>query len=345
LSAKLRPIAEPFVVAAPCGAPIRTRLAPSLDDEAVLMALGAHLASLAGKDLSQRCREGRLDIRERSVSRARRKRAATKDSSSRWAGTITRTSEDTWQLGRRNLGAAARTLRARVIAIQRRPAVPVGQRRGRTRGYGNAAERFEKQRRLQILQAKLGDVDARLAEGRVSICRGGKRLARSRHHLEEAGLSLAGGSLGEYPYRSGKRAMVKVKRWRSADLVVGGYLGPPGDPWSLLLGVYDGQGVLHHVGQTVSFSPRERVALRARLASLEGGRSFGGGLMPGLQRWEHQRFDSWVPLTPALVCEVDYSALDGRRFQHSARFIRWRPDQDPSDCTYCELPPLQPSLS
>ncbi len=147
------------------------------------------------------------------------------------------------------------------------------------------------------------------------------------------------------PYRSGKRAMVKVKRWRSADLVVGGYLGPPGDPWSLLLGVYDGQGVLHHVGQTVVFSPRERVALRARLASLEGGRSFGGGLMPGRSRWEPQRFDSWVPLTPALVCEVDFSALDGRRFRHSARFIRWRPDKDPSDCTYRELPPLQSSVS
>ncbi len=147
------------------------------------------------------------------------------------------------------------------------------------------------------------------------------------------------------PYRSGKRAMVKVKRWRSADLVVGGYLGPPGDPWSLLLGVYDGQGVLHHVGQTVVFSPRERVALRARLASLEGGRSFGGGLMPGLSRWEPQRFDSWVPLTPALVCEVDFGALDGRRFRHSARFIRWRPDKDPSDCTYRELPPLQSSVS
>jgi ATP-dependent DNA ligase len=139
------------------------------------------------------------------------------------------------------------------------------------------------------------------------------------------------------PYRSGKRAMVKVKRWRSADLVVGGYLGPPGDPWSLLLGVYDEQGVLHHVGQTVPFSPRERVVLRARFAPLEGGRSFGGGLMPGRSRWDHQRFDSWVPLTPALVCEVAFSALDGRRFRHSARFIRWRPDKDPTDCTYREL--------
>jgi ATP-dependent DNA ligase len=131
---------------------------------------------------------------------------------------------------------------------------------------------------------------------------------------------------------------VKVRRWRSADLVVGGYLGPAGDPWSLLLGVYDEQGVLHHVGQTVVFSPRERVALRARLAPLEG--VGASAAMPGRTRWEHQRFDSWVPPTPALVCEVDFSALDGRRFRHSARFIRWRPDKDPTDCTYCELPPL-----
>jgi hypothetical protein len=185
----LRPIAESFVVARPSGARIRTRLAVGPDDEAVLLALGTHLGSLMGRDLAQRCREGALDASGRAASRARRKRAATRDSSSRWSGTITRTSEDAFQLGWCNLGAQAASLRARVNAVKRRLGVPVGERRGRTRGYASATERFEKQRRLQIFRARLSKVEARLAEARVSVCRGGRSLARSRHHLEEARLS------------------------------------------------------------------------------------------------------------------------------------------------------------
>src|SRR5207244_12708478 len=140
-------------------------------------------------DLAQRCREGALDARARAASRARRKRVATQDSSSRWAGTITRTSEDAFQLGRRNLGAEGAPLQARVHAIKRRLGVPVGERRGRTRGYVSATERFEGRHRLQVLETRLSEVEARLAEARVSVCRGGRGLARIRHHLEEAGLS------------------------------------------------------------------------------------------------------------------------------------------------------------
>ena len=141
MTTRLRPIAEPFVVARPGGARIGTRLAVGPDDEAVLVALGAQLGSLMGRDLAQRCREGPLDASGRAASRARRKRAATKDSSSRWAGAITRTSEDAFQLGQRNLGAQRATLRARVNAIKRRLGVPVSERRGRTRGYVSATER------------------------------------------------------------------------------------------------------------------------------------------------------------------------------------------------------------
>lgn len=135
MSAKRRPIAQPFVVAPPGGARIRTRLRVSADDEAVLLALGAHLGSLLSSDLAQRCREGALDARGRSSSRAIRKRAVTAQSSSRWAGAITRTSEDAWQLGRRNLVAQAATLKARVGVIRARAAIPVGRRQGGTRGY------------------------------------------------------------------------------------------------------------------------------------------------------------------------------------------------------------------
>jgi hypothetical protein len=191
VSRKLRVIAPPFLVAPPGGVRVRTRLGVSPDDETVLRALGSHLGRLAGADLARRCGEGRLDAQGAAASRRARKQSLTSACSSRWAGAITRSAEDAWRLGERNLVAEARSLRARVSRLRRRLAVPSGGRRGRTRGYGGAAERFDKQRRLQVLQARLVEVEARLALGRVSICRGGRSLARGRHHLDQAGLSEA----------------------------------------------------------------------------------------------------------------------------------------------------------
>jgi hypothetical protein len=182
-------MADPFVVAAPSGARVRTRLRLSPTDEVVLRTLGAHLGRLAGADLACRCREGRLDRKGAAVSRRERKRSLTEACSSRWAGAITRTSEDVWQLRDRNLAAEAASLRARVARIRGRLAVPCGQRRGRRSGYGSPAERFEKQRHLQVLQARLAVVEVRLRDGRISICRGGRVLSRVRHHLDAAGLS------------------------------------------------------------------------------------------------------------------------------------------------------------
>ena len=101
----LRRMAVPFVAAAPAGARVRARLRPSPGDEAVLRAVGAHLGSLAGKDLAARCAEGRLDARGSARSRAARKQALTAESSSRWAGAITRTSEDQVRLAGQNLRA------------------------------------------------------------------------------------------------------------------------------------------------------------------------------------------------------------------------------------------------
>lgn len=188
---KLRPIADPFVVAAPGGARVRTRLHVDDADATVLAAVGRHLGVLAGRDLACRCAEGRLDAKGRAVSRRERKRALTAESSSRWAGAVTRTSEDAWQLGWRNLAAEQRSLRARVGRIRDRLAVPAGERRGRVRGYATRQERWEKQRRLQVLEARLREVDIRLKEGRVSVCRGGAGLARVRHHLDAANLTEA----------------------------------------------------------------------------------------------------------------------------------------------------------
>ena len=185
---RLRPIAAPFVVAAPAGARIRTRLRTTADDDAVLEALGSHLGALAGADLAQRCAQGRLDAKATSDSRRERKRAMTAASSSRWAGAITRCSEDAWQLARRNLGAEAKTLQSRIRAISRRLTPAVGGR-GRVRGYATRAERAARQQRLQELKARLAGVEGRLAAGRVSVCRGGRSLARARHNLEAAHLT------------------------------------------------------------------------------------------------------------------------------------------------------------
>ncbi|HEY4937388.1 MAG TPA: hypothetical protein VIJ69_00040 [Actinomycetota bacterium] len=204
MGTRLRRLNEPFVVAAPAGARIRTRLRVSPCDEEVLSALGTHLGSLIGGDLAERCRQGRLDARQAAASRAGRKRAATAASSSRWAGAITRSSEDAWQAAYRNLGATAASLRARVRVIEGRLAVPAGGRPGRVRGYASPRERFDKQRRLLVLQARLQDVETRLDIARVSVCRGGRRLARVRHHLEDAGLS----------------AEAWTRRWRAARLFI-----------------------------------------------------------------------------------------------------------------------------
>jgi IS605 OrfB family transposase len=187
----LRPVAGPFVVAAPAGARVRARLRVSAQDQAVLRAVGSHLGSLAAGDLAVRCAEGRLDARSRAVSRARRKRALTAESSSRWAGAITRTSEDQWQRAERNLRAARSSLQARIRTIRARLAVPAGDTAGRARGYATAAERHAKAVRLQSLTARLTAVDRRLEAGAVSVVRGGRPLLRKRGHLAAAGLTEA----------------------------------------------------------------------------------------------------------------------------------------------------------
>jgi hypothetical protein len=163
---------------------VRTRLRPSQQDAAVLEMVGEYLGGLAGGDLARRCALG-----PGPDGRADRKRELTGLSSSRWAGAITRTSNDQWQRGWRNLLDQRGSLQRSVRVIQRRLAVPVGQRQGRARGYATRQERWAKQQRLQHLQARLARVEQRLAAGRVSVCRGSRWLARMRHRLAAAALT------------------------------------------------------------------------------------------------------------------------------------------------------------
>jgi hypothetical protein len=192
VSRALRAIAGPFVAAGPAGARVRTRLRVSAQDEAVLRAVGQHLGSLAGRDLAARVRQGRLDPRGKAQSRRERKRVLTAQSSSRWAGAITRTSEDAWQLADRNLRAERASLQARVSKIESRLAVPAGGKAGRMRGYATVAERYSKQVRLQALKARLARIEQRIDTGAVSVVRGGRALLGNRANLAAAGLTEAG---------------------------------------------------------------------------------------------------------------------------------------------------------
>jgi hypothetical protein len=180
----MRSIAPSFVVAPPVGAKIRTRLRLSRVDEQVVAAVGQHLGSLAGQDLAWRCQLGPYPDQ-----RTERKRALTAASSSRWAGTICRTSNNQWQRGYQNLLDARIGLRRAIRVLDQRLAAPVGGRHSRVRGYPSQAERHQKQRRRQHLSVQLARIERRLARGQVSVCRGGRPLAKLRQRLTDAGLT------------------------------------------------------------------------------------------------------------------------------------------------------------
>ena len=146
----------------------------------MLWAVGEHLGHLAGVDLRAAVNGER---------RSERKRALTAQSSSRWAGALTRTSDDQVGLSKRNQVADQRSLRRAITHITVRLTTPVGEGHGRRRGYASQAERFAKQGRLQVLRARLVRVDEDRRGSRVRVVRGGRRLAGLRHHLEEAGLT------------------------------------------------------------------------------------------------------------------------------------------------------------
>jgi ATP-dependent DNA ligase len=174
--------------------------------------------------------------------------------------------------------------------------------------------------------------------------------------FEGAGLDGVMAKPVDGTYQPGKRAMLKIKHARTADCVVAGFrwhkAGPGELIGSLLLGLYDDQGRLHHVGVTSSFTMATRRALAEELAPLreraleghpwrewvEAQASLGGTRMPGGQsRWSAGKDLSWEPLRIERVCEVKYDHMQGDRFRHAAVFERWRPDREPRDCRYDQL--------
>jgi ATP-dependent DNA ligase len=140
-------------------------------------------------------------------------------------------------------------------------------------------------------------------------------------------------------YRFGERAMFKIKRQRTADCVVGGfrYRDAKSEIGSLLLGLYDSNGLLHHVGYTSAFSAPERAALVPKLEKLKAASSFTGDTPGRPSRWSTERSTAWTPVRPALVVEVSYDHATGGRFRHGTKLIRWRPDKKPSRCCLDQL--------
>ena len=178
------------------------------------------------------------------------------------------------------------------------------------------------------------------------------------HRFEGAGLDGVIAKRLSEPYQPGKRAMLKIKHQRTADCVVAGFRwhknGPGTHVGSLLLGLYDDTGTLHHVGVTSSFTWDRRAALVAELEPLRKnaveGHPWGewaewaaaaeasGQRVPGAtSRWNRGKDLSWEPLRPERAVEVAYDHLQGDRFRHGTTFKRWRPDKPPADCRYDQL--------
>ncbi|HEX7184023.1 MAG TPA: ATP-dependent DNA ligase [Thermoanaerobaculia bacterium] len=166
---------------------------------------------------------------------------------------------------------------------------------------------------------------------------------RWMRELAAAGLDGVVAKRGDEPYRSGDRsAMVKIKRMRTADCVVGGFrwaqaAKTEGQVGSLLLGLYNDQGLLDHVGFSSSFNAEDRKELEKILAPHTGGSGFTGKAPGGPSRWSQGRSTEWVALDPVLVCEVRYDHFSGDRFRHGTKFLRWRPDKDPKACTFDQV--------
>ncbi len=172
--------------------------------------------------------------------------------------------------------------------------------------------------------------------------------------FEGAGLDGVIAKREDGSYEPGKRAMFKIKHERTADCVVAGFRWHKGGAGervgSLLLGLYDAKGTLHHVGVVSSFSAVRRAELMRELAPLRErakrdhpwgewmqAEARGQRVPGGPSRWSRDKNLAWEPLLPELVVEVAYDHMQGDRFRHTAQFRRWRPDKPPRECTYEQL--------
>ncbi|MGA7456874.1 MAG: ATP-dependent DNA ligase [Methyloceanibacter sp.] len=165
----------------------------------------------------------------------------------------------------------------------------------------------------------------------------------ARRWLDSARGALDGviAKRGNGPYLPGERAMLKVKRLRTADCVVGGfrYESNSREVGSLLLGLYNDEGKLDHVGFTATITNAERPALTKKLEALIAPPGFTGKAPGGPSRWSTERSGEWEPVKPKLVLEVRYDHVTGDRFRHGTKLVRFRPDKAPKQCTFEQIAP------
>jgi ATP-dependent DNA ligase len=208
-------------------------------------------------------------------------------------------------------------------------------------GDGERLVEFPLEKRRAALEAfaKTNEVPDRLIVSAYTQDR-----KRATNWLRDFGEGATDGVIAKRsngPYQSGERVMVKVKRLRTADCVVGGfrYESKSREIGSLLLGLYDQEGKLNHVGYTSNISNEERPALTRRVESLRKPPGFTGRSPGGPSRWSTERSGEWEPLEPKLVAEVRFDHVSADRFRHGTKFIRWRLDKDPRQCTFEQIAP------
>ena len=165
-----------------------------------------------------------------------------------------------------------------------------------------------------------------------------KSLVQAKKWFEKVGGNLDGiiGKRLDAAYASGERTeMVKVKNIRTADCVVGGFRYASGSKLigSLLLGLYDDDGLLHHVGFTSAFKSTDKRALTSKFETLRKPPGFTGNAPGGPSRWSTERSAEWEPVDPKIVVEVTYDHFTGDRFRHGTKIVRWRKDKAPRQCT------------
>ena len=166
--------------------------------------------------------------------------------------------------------------------------------------------------------------------------------AKAEGWLSHAGEGATDGVIAKRladPYQPGERAMIKVKRLRTADCVVGGfrYESDSRLVGSLLLGLYDDSGKLDHVGFTSTITDPERPALTKKLEALRSAPGFTGNAPGGPSRWSTERSGEWEPLRPELVVEVRFDHVTANRFRHGTKLLRWRPDKSPRQCKFDQI--------
>lgn len=178
--------------------------------------------------------------------------------------------------------------------------------------------------------------------GRIRLSPATTKLVQAKRWFGSAGSSLDGliAKRIDAPYAAGERSgMVKIKPVRTADCVVGGFRYAEKNRLvgSLLLGLYDDAGLLHHVGFCSGLKAAEKPALTKKLEALAGGTGFTGKTPGGPSRWSTKRSTEWQPLSPKLVVEVSFDHVTRGRFRHGTSLLRWRPDKAPRQCTMDQL--------